>query len=105
MRFFCFLCLLLTSVAFAQTAHPAAQQNNPPQKNPAASQPAEKDDDQEQKEAQPKPAQSNISPDAAVITIKGMCNDDAETALVSKTGCQTGITRAELQKMAHAITP
>ncbi|PYX97102.1 MAG: hypothetical protein DMG71_04060 [Acidobacteria bacterium] len=105
MRFFCFLCLLLTSVAFAQTAHPAAQQNNPPQKNPAASQPAGKDDDEEQKEAQPKPAQSNISPDAAVITIKGMCNDDAATASASKTGCQTVVTRAEFEKLADAIQP
>jgi len=105
MRFLTFLCLLLSSAAFAQAARPVPQQNNPTQKNPAASQQVGEDEDQAKKEAQAKSAQSNIPPDAAVITIKGMCNDNAATAAADKNGCQTVITRAEFEKLAEAIQP
>jgi parvulin-like peptidyl-prolyl cis-trans isomerase-like protein len=104
MRFFWFLCLLLSSMAFAQTARPVPQQNNPPQKNPAASRPADADEEG-QKETQAKPAQPNIPPDAAVITIKGMCNDNAATGGGSTAGCQTVITRADFEKLADALQP
>jgi len=104
MRFFWFLCLLLSSMAFAQTARPVPQQNNPPQKNPAASRPADADEES-QKETQAKPAQPNIPPDAAVITIKGMCNDNAATGGGSTAGCQTVITRADFEKLADALQP
>jgi len=104
MRFFWFLCLLLSSMAFAQTARPVPQQNNPPQKNPAASRPADADEES-QKETQAKTAQPNIPPDAAVITIKGMCNDNAATGGGSTAGCQTVITRADFEKLADALQP
>lgn len=103
-----FLLLLLTSVAVAQTA-PATPMNA--QKAPAAS-------NQEADEEPAPPPASKVAADAAVITIKGICNDKphatapASTAKPAKTAtpaakgaCETVITRAQFEKLADSLQP
>src|ERR1700758_4874688 len=97
MRFSWFFCLLLASMAFAQTtpSTPAA-----PRKNPSATRGAEQEE-----HAQAKPAPSNIPPDTPVITMKGICDDKPGSSGPGKGDCQTVVTRAQFEKMADAIQP
>ena len=86
----CLVCLLLGALAFGQAAGtkpaPAGQQ-------PAATAPSP---------AAPPPA-SQVAPEAAVITIKGLCN--SPTADKASSACVTTITRAEFEKMVDAVQP
>lgn len=84
------VCLLLASLAWGQAPSPSPAQAPAPSSN--ASAPA----------AAPAPAE--IAPDAAVITIKGVCPDSTATDK-SSADCKTIITRAEFEKILSAISP
>ncbi|MFZ0769897.1 MAG: peptidylprolyl isomerase [Candidatus Sulfotelmatobacter sp.] len=94
---FLFGSFLLGILAWGQS-RPAA----PPQaKTPAAA--ADDDDD---RPVPPPPSAAAVASDAAVLTIKGLCPEDASKAgQSSPAGCQTVITRAEFEKIASAIQP
>ena len=96
MRFCWFVFLLLANVAFTQTA-PSSPAG--PQKRPALPQAAPG--------SEAVPSTSKVPPDAAVITIKGLCDQNSPTATRSseKAGCQTVISRAEFEKLADALQP
>lgn len=91
MRFSCLLCLLLASLALAQTAPP-----NQPAPKPAIT-------PQSTQDVPPVPPASNLPPDAPVITIKGLC--DQKSAAASAKDCQTVITRAEFERKTDALQP
>lgn len=83
------VCLLFAMVAWAQApapSAPAAAQAG----NPASAAPAE-------------PDLTKVAPDAAVITIKGLC--DNPPADKTSGDCKTVITRAEFDKLIDAIQP
>lgn len=90
MRLTCFLCLLLASLAFAQAAPPT----QPPPK-PAIT-------PQSTQDVPPIPPASKLPPDAAVITIKGLCE---QKSAASGKDCQTIITRAQFERMADSLQP
>lgn len=90
MRLTCFLCLLLASLAFAQTT-PPTQQPLKPAITPQSTQ-----------DVPPIPPASKLPPDAAVITIKGLCE---QKSAASSKDCQTVITRAQFERMADALQP
>ena len=46
---------------------------------------------------------ANVAPDAAVITVQGMCEKPAASA--ATTDCKTVITRAEFEKAINAVQP
>jgi hypothetical protein len=56
-------------------------------------------------EKQSPPAAATVAPDAAVLTIKGLCTGQAvaPTSDAATTACQTVITRAEFEKLSAAI--
>lgn len=93
MRFSCFLWLLIASMAFAQAA-PSAPKSQPAK--PSLSQEGAQN-------GQAATAANNVPPDAAVITIKGLCDNKAASATAKD--CQTVITRAQFEKMAEALQP
>ncbi len=91
MRYLPLLCLLLGSLAGAQEQPPSAV---PPQYRPPITR---EDDDPHTLPA----SASKVAPDAAVITIKGLC---AQTvANPSNSPCQTVITRAQFEKLTDAL--
>ncbi|HZQ24092.1 MAG TPA: peptidylprolyl isomerase [Terriglobales bacterium] len=104
MRFHWFVCLLLASMAFAQTApsKAAPAQKSTTSATPQKEQPAEADDEGE-KEAQP--TASTVPPDAPVITIKGICDDTSSSSTVDSSKCETVLTRSQFEKLADAIQP
>ncbi len=79
------VCLLLGALAWSQAASPTPQAAGP--QNPAAN---------------PAPESPKVAPDAAVITITGMC--DHPPADKNAT-CKTVITRAEFEKIIDAVQP
>jgi hypothetical protein len=101
MRTRCFVLLLLTSFAVAQTKTPAAQKPATPQ---TAAPDAEK-----QRTApsggpgiqKAEPAENAVPADAAVITIDGVCDKPA----ASPTDCKTVITRAQFEQVLSMVAP
>ncbi|HLW87987.1 MAG TPA: peptidyl-prolyl cis-trans isomerase [Terriglobales bacterium] len=82
-------CLLLVGLAWGQAASPTpATAGQKPMAPPPASL------------APPAPAK-DVPPDAAVITIKGLCNTPDKAA----PSCVTTITRAEFEKLVDAVQP
>ena len=74
---FCFVCLLLASLASGQAALPATP--------PAVGDIPE----------------VKVGPDDAVITVNGFCAEPAQTG----TACKTVITRAQFEKLTEALQP
>jgi hypothetical protein len=90
------ICFLFGALAWGQ-GKPAA---TPPAK-PTAVAP-----DEDDKPVPPPPSAAKIAPDAAIMTIKGLCPKATEKAgKISGDGCQTVITRDEFEKVARAIQP
>jgi hypothetical protein len=98
MRYLAVVCLLLATLAWAQEepGQSPDQSNVPPEYRP----PILRDSDQEQ--ALP-PSASKVAPDAAVITIKGVCAQSSSTASPSNSPCETVITRAQFEKLTDAL--
>lgn len=99
MRILLLVCLLLPlSLAWSQAA--PGLPTTVPQESAA---PADKDDDK-----QPMPdSASAVAPDAAVLTIKGLCAGNTpkpEASSVNAT-CQTVITRAQFERLTAAVQP
>ncbi len=89
------ICLLFGALAWGQ-GNPAT---TPPEKNPAG---AADDDD---RPVPPPPSAAGIGPDAAVLTIKGLCPPASGTGEISGSKCETVITRTQFEKLASAIQP
>ena len=89
-----FVCLLFGALAWGQAANPKPAQQKPTAPK-AAPEPA----------AQAKAAEAaKVPPDAAVITIKGVCdNPTAEGA--KSADCKTVVTRAEFERLLNAVAP
>jgi peptidyl-prolyl cis-trans isomerase C len=97
MRHCWLICFLFSILAWGQ-GKPATV---PPQKSPAAA--VDADDD---KPAPPAADAADVPADAAVLTIKGLCPEgSSKPDANSKSGCETVITRAQLEKVARAIQP
>src|ERR1022692_1309606 len=98
MRYLAVVSLLLATLAWAQEepGQSPDQSNVPPEYRP----PILRDSDQEQ--ALP-PSASKVAPDAAVITIKGICAQSSSTASPSNSPCETVITRAQFEKLTDAL--
>jgi hypothetical protein len=93
MRYLPLLCLLLGSLTWAQEQ--SAPSDVPPQYRP----PITREDDEPHK----LPASaSKVGPDAAVVTIKGLC-PQTPPAAAAKDACQTVITRAQFEKLTDAL--
>jgi hypothetical protein len=106
------VCLLLGTLAWGQAAQPAssspAASPNPPAASSAAgagSSQAQPSQPAAPAQAAPTPTQpASTPPDAAVITIDGLCdNPPAEKSAAS--GCKTVITRAQLEEIINDIQP
>lgn len=98
MRFLTLACLLLTTLAWSQ-GEPVSppQPDLPPEYRPPVLR------DNEEKEAFPASA-AKVPPDAAVITIKGVCAHPPTTNAGSvQAPCQTVITRAQFEKLTEAL--
>jgi hypothetical protein len=104
MRYFALACLLLNFAAWAQDS--PGQKGLPPQYLP----PYITDNDGPEK----LPASAaKVSPDAAVLTIKGLCSQPSSStssassstagASSSSSPCETVITRAQFEKLADVI--
>jgi hypothetical protein len=89
------VCLLLGALAWGQAAKPASP---PPTSKPAMPSASTED------EAEAKPAESKVAPDAAVITIPGAC-DNASADTSKSSDCKTVITRAQFEKLIDAVAP
>jgi hypothetical protein len=89
---YAFVCLLLAAMAWGQAASPppppAQQPGTPP--NPAGSSAADA---------------AKVSPDAAVITIAGLCDHPPADKAAADPNCKTVITRAEFEKTLDAVQP
>jgi hypothetical protein len=119
------LCVLLGALAWGQAAP-----GTPPPQQPAAgagkseAPEAKANDNKEAKPAPPKPADTaaSLPPDAAVITITGVCPAQPKPAAAKGTAekpaapakaaaktnpadCKTVITKAEFEKLADALAP
>ena len=89
------ICLLFGALAWGQ-AKPAP---TPAEKAPAA------DADDDDRPVPPPPSAANVAPDAAVLTIKGLCPQTPDTGKISGDKCETVITRTQFEKLARAIQP
>jgi hypothetical protein len=94
MRNYWLVCLLFGVLAWGQ-AKPAS----PPQGKAAAG--AADDDDR----PVPAPSVAAVAPDAAVLTIKGLCPASTKDGEVSGSKCETVVTRKEFEALASAIQP
>lgn len=99
MRTRCFVLLLLTSFAVAQTTTPAAQAPAAPQQKPAAAPSAKPAPGPEIQKAEP--AEAAVAEDAPVITIDGVCEKPA----ANPADCKTVVTRAQFEKMLAMVAP
>jgi hypothetical protein len=95
MRNYCLISLLFGALAWGQ-GQPAASSQ---EKTPAT---ARDDDDRPVPSAPSAPA---IAPDAAVLTIKGLCPVSSKTTAISDSKCETVVTRKEFEELASAIQP
>lgn len=95
MRYLPLFCLLLATLTWGQEQ--PVQPDVPPEYRP----PTARDNDDQR--ARPASA-SKVARDAAVITIKGLCQKPAPPAgEASSATCQTLITRAQFEKLTDAI--
>lgn len=94
MRSLPLLCLLFSAFALAQE-QPLPQPGLPPEYRP----PVLRNDDDD---AVPRAA-AKVAPDAAVITIHGVCNPPASSGSAAASSCQTIITRAQFEKLTEAL--
>jgi hypothetical protein len=99
MRYPLLVCLLLGTLAWGQQI--PAQPTVPPEFRPPATVPAT-DTDNDDQEVAPASA-SKVAPDAAVVTIKGLCAHTPSTTSASNPPCETVITRAQFDSLADAI--
>ena len=93
MRFKCFVCLLLASLAYSQTAPPATP--------PAAGAKAEQGAPPSSLPTTEKAPEVKVGPDDTVITLKDYCPGTTQTG----DACKTVITRAQFEKLADALQP
>lgn len=93
MRYLPVFCLLLTAFSFGQ------QEQKPSDVPPEYQPPILRDKDDQV--ALPASA-AKISPEMAVITIKGLCDKSASPSGVP---CQTVVTRAQFEKLTNALLP
>src|SRR5215831_19789582 len=93
MRYLPIFCLLITTLGFAQ------QEQKPSDVPPEYQPPILRDKDDQV--ALPKSA-ANVSPEMAVITIKGLCEKQAPS---STSPCETVVTRAQFEKLTNALLP
>ena len=84
--------LFLTAMAWGQAAKPTAAPP-PPKAASASSATASKAD-----------ASATLTPDAAVITITGLC-DKTAAQKATPAGCKTVVTRAEFERLMSAVAP
>jgi len=104
MRYLLFVCLLVaSSVLSQQTSTPALPAHPAPslQEKSRQNHPARDPDDDDQK-ALPESA-SKVAPDAAVITVEGLCTPATAPAENSHPTCQTQISRADFEKLVDAV--
>ena len=96
MRYLPWVCLLLGTLAWGQEE--PVPSNVPPEYRP----PITRDNDEQQA---PPASASRVAPDAAVITIKGLCAQAAPPSTASSPNppCQTVITRAQFEELTDAI--
>ena len=94
---------LIFSLFFPLVSVPTWTQEKPPATQVEKKPPSADDDDD--RPVPPPPAAANIAPDAAVLTIKGLCPQTSKTNEVSGDKCETVITRAQFEKIAGAIQP
>lgn len=95
MRFLPVLCLLCATLVWGQQERAPASSDVPPQYQP----PILRDkDDQTSLPA----SASKVTPDAAVITINGLCTKPGES---SSSHCQTVITRAQFENLTNSLLP
>jgi len=95
------LCLLLGSLAWGQattTPSAAAPSSPPPQSSAAPAQSGEKT-----APAEAKPAE--VAPDAAVITLPGLCDKPPAENAAADPNCKTVVTRADFEALVNAIAP
>ena len=90
-----FLYLLFGALAWGQ----AASQKPPAPQKPAAPKTATAPASQAKA-----PDADSVPPDAAVITIKGVC-DNAEAEAAKSADCKTVVTRAEFERLLDAVAP
>ena len=95
MRYLPLLCLMFSAFAWAQEQQPLPQPDLPPEYRP----PVLRNDDDD---AAPRAA-SKVAPDAALITIHGVCNPPAPSGSAAASSCQTVITRAQFEKLTEAL--
>lgn len=93
MRYLPVFCLLLTALSFGQ------QDQKPSDVPPEYQPPILRDKDDQV--ALPT-STAKVSPDMAVITIKGLCD---KSAIPSGSPCQTVVTRAQFEKLTNALLP
>jgi peptidyl-prolyl cis-trans isomerase C len=97
------VCLLLGSLAWGQAAKPAqssgaqkpGMQSSEMQSKSAAS--AEKSSEMPDKAADP----AKVAPDAAVITLSGVCASSS----ADKADCKTVVTKQDFEKLVNAVAP
>jgi hypothetical protein len=98
MRYLPLLGLLLGILAWGQE-NPFPS-NVPPEYRPPITR-------ENEEEPAPPASASSVAPDAAVLTITGLCAQPTSSAAAapSKAGCQTIITRAQFEKLTDALLP
>jgi peptidyl-prolyl cis-trans isomerase C len=98
MRYLWLFCWLLGSLAWGQEK--PVPSNVPPEYRPPITR-------ENEPEAPPPASASSVAPDAAVLTIKGLCAQpaSASTDTSAKAACQTIITRAQFEKLTNALLP
>ncbi len=105
MRSFLMILLLVSSIAWGQSAPQKPAEASQPTQAPGA---ARHDDDTE-----PPPASAaKVSPDAPVITINGLCDKKGKLPESSKDAkpeptseCKTVVTREQFEKLVEALNP
>ncbi len=98
---FGFVCLLLGAMAWGQTSAPAPASSSQKPSAPAAATPGSPSGSAAPQ--QPEDTASKVAPDAAVITVDGLC--DNPPADKSAGSCKTVITRAQFEELLNAIQP
>jgi len=93
------ICLLLGSVSWGQATSPTFPL--PAVHQPATPTAATQDPAPDQRQRLRRP---EVSPDAPVITISGLCGASSENKAASS-ACKTVITRAQFEKLIDAIEP
>jgi hypothetical protein len=89
MRFRWLVCLLLASVAFAQAASPAPRGSTTATAEHTAT------------AAPDQVPESKVSPNDAVLTVKGVCADASRQG----DNCKTVVSKEQFEKVADALQP